>query len=199
MSGATYVSEKWRVFDTHVLVQKSKQRSSITITSKKPQSLACSREFKYTLSWLLGIEANVLGSLHVMPDSSTNQKLDYTRPHGETNYWGKICNQGILESAFSYKGGNMNAAVKLEETLGRQIPKCRGRCCWIQRSLGELSLNSCWQKYALEKGVATALLGLPTMIFCAMKVSVLQFNSLSLVRFWKYVLSHWLQNLYKSN
>lgn len=152
MSGATYVSEKWRVFDTHVLVQKSKQRSSITITSKKPQSLACSREFKYTLSWLLGIEANVLGSLHVMPDSSTNQKLDYTQPHGETNYWGKICNQGILESAFSYKGGNMNAAVKLEETLGRQIPKCaEGDVAEYRGASGSSALTHAGKNMPLKK------------------------------------------------
>lgn len=137
---------------THDLVQKSKQGSSITITSKKPQSLACSREFKCSLSRLLGIEANVLGSLHVMPDSSTNQKLDYTRPHGETNYWGKICNPGILESVFSQKDGNMNAAVKLEETLGRQIPKCtEGRVAKYREALGSSALTHAGKNMPLKK------------------------------------------------
>lgn len=107
---------------THGLVQKSKRGNSITITSKKPQSLACSKKFKYTLSWLLGIEANILGGLHVMPDSPPNWKQDYSLLCGEANYQGMICNQ--VESVFSQKDGDMNDAVKLEETLGRQIPSC---------------------------------------------------------------------------
>lgn len=107
---------------THGLVQKSKQGNSITITSKKPQSLACSKKFKYILSWLLGIEANILGGLQGMPDSPPNWKQDYSLPCGEANYQGMICNQ--VESVFSQKDGDMNGAVKLEETLGRQIPSC---------------------------------------------------------------------------
>lgn len=34
----------------------------------------------------------------------------------------KICNQGILEGRLSQSDGDMNAIVKLQGTLGRQIP-----------------------------------------------------------------------------
>lgn len=63
------------------------------------------------MSWLLGIEANILGGLHVMPDRPSNCKQDYSLPHGEANYQGKkkICNQGILEEFFfSPNDGDMN-------------------------------------------------------------------------------------------
>lgn len=58
-----------------------------------------------------------------MPDRPTNCKQDYSLPLGEANYQGeKTCNQHILGGLFSQNDGDMSAAVKLEGTLGRQIP-----------------------------------------------------------------------------
>jgi len=35
---------------------------------------------------------------------------------------GRICNQGILEGLFIQNDGDMNAVVKLEGTIGMQMP-----------------------------------------------------------------------------
>lgn len=72
---------------THGLVHKSKRGSSLSTTCKKPQSPACSKKLKYTLSWLLGREANILGGLHIHARAAKHSQ-GYSLPRGEENYQG---------------------------------------------------------------------------------------------------------------
>lgn len=111
---------------THGLVHKSKRGSSLSTTCNKPQSLVCSKKLKYTLSWLLGREANILGGLHIMPGLPSKARA--TPCHVER----RIIRGKKSGRAFSWVDGDGSAGVKLEGALnpklcdGAHVVKYRG-------------------------------------------------------------------------
>lgn len=126
---------------THGLVHKSKRGSSLS-SEKKPQSLACSKKLKYTLSWLLGREANILGGLHTMPGLPSTARATPCHVERQIIRGKNICNRRVWGGIFSQVDGDRSGGVRLEGTLN---PKCVMGHVWLKRSLGQLSLYSSWK------------------------------------------------------